>query len=434
MEADQNRIEKRHAEIQAERKVLQSPEIRQLMTDVARLNRMTQLQQRQNQNEQLHLELDADATAIGSQEYHEGVVAVKKLEKQTDVTRRQNAALSQMQDAIADQEVIESQLKGDQHQREQTKRYKQKLDSEANRLARMKLNVQHLQRMKSIRDQEDEARKLEVANKLRDEVAERYIAEEGEAQANVEMLQMVNQRRRDTMNERINAGVLDAKTKKMEELLPQASNEIAQKEIEIQKLQRDAELAEQKQKSLFEQQTKVKQFEQTRNEIMEHLKRLRETDPDSRITADPSLLEVDLQMVGEEQKRYQEAHRGICETLALQHVVLDEDKELGELRQNPEAFVRHAGNLVQLRQGRTALTSNMSDIFPAVAQVQKENERKFDQLAQRERAVEERENTIDAREKLWQDQLTESRIIIQQQQSQLQNQEQQLAWYQEQSV
>ena len=443
MEADQVRIEKQHAQLEAERKALHSPEIRQLMTDVARLNRMAQLQQRQNQGENLRVELDADATAIGSQEYHDGVVAVKTLEKRTDLTRRQNVALSQMQDAIADKEVIAAQLKGDQVQREQRKTYKKQLDKEANRLAAMDLNVQHLQRMKAIRDKEDEARKLEVASKLRDELAFQYIAEEGEAQANVEMLQLVNQRRRDTMNERINAGVLDAKTKKMEELLPQVSEELAAKELEIQKLQRDAELAEQKQKSLLAYQTRIKQYEQAKSDMLEQLRTIRQDDPNSRITADPSLLEQDLKLLGEERERYEQAHRNAAETLALHRIALAADKEATAIREQLDStqyghmfeqlygkdegsYVRAVGNLAQLRQGRAALTDRMDEIFPPLAEKLREIERRSegqakrgaDLTADRARLDEERARFEAERGELL-NQLRDTKAIVQRQEQQL---------------
>ena len=218
---------------------------------------------------------------------------------------------------------------------------------------------------------------------------------------------------------------------------------LAKVELENQRLEAEVGLTRNQQKLLLEHSVAVKELEQQKADVIQLLKDIRKDDPDSRITGDPALLEVDLQQLGEEQERFKSIHRQAAEARAIQYAILSQCKEVEDLKQqiqsspygmsfsslygNESNAVRAVGNLIQLRQGRAALTDKMEEIFPAVAQVQREQERKFEQIARERQELEAQKAQFEVEKVEMQNRLQDANAIIR-------TQEQQLAWYQEQSV
>ena len=78
---DRRKMERRRVENEAERKVLQSPEIKQAMDDIAKLDRMVELQKRQNEYDRRRMELDYAREALQLPKNRQEMFCRTKLEQ-----------------------------------------------------------------------------------------------------------------------------------------------------------------------------------------------------------------------------------------------------------------------------------------------------------------------------------------------------------------
>ena len=397
MDADKVRIEKRQAELQAERKALQSPEIKQLMNDVARLNRMNQLQQRQNQGQQLQVELDAEASAIQSPETRERMVSVAQTERVVRLSKQRNDLMDQSEYETAKLEARRDDIKGELHAHE-LKRTKQASQKIAKAKAKAQVQTEQL-------DEQIKIKKEDVKNIER----EAYVQE------------------------------LDTTGKENARELGRMR---AKQLLETTRLKQAAEDAEKKQKALFEFETKAKQCEQLIGQYKEHIRILKEHDPNFQLTDDPALFEADLYVLGEKKEQYQQAVRELEQLRAFQRTAISYNNEVEELKKqlqdapygvsfsslygnNPSNIVRAVGSLVQVRQGRAALTDSIGEIFPEVVEVQKRTERRAEEIAKEREELEAQKTQFESDKLEMENRLRDASVVNTQLRQQLAAYEQQ---------
>ena len=392
---DRRKMERRRVENEAERKVLQSPEIRQAMDDIAKLDRMVELQKRQNEYERRRLELDYAREALQLPKNRQEMFSIAKDERELRLSKRHNDLLESQEEETARFQARRANAKGELHA----------------------LGLKTVQR-----DRQSAANATAKARVQAENAEERLKAtKEGQKIMRTQ-------------------AYIDALNKQGPKLRKAEGEAIARAELENKRIEAEVEQSKRKQKLLLEKEVEAKECEQLIQQYKDHIKTLRSNDPTSRLTGDDALLEQDLDMLGEEKSRYQQAVRELQQVRAVRHAILANNKELEALQlqidiadygptieklygKDPESFVRHAGNLVQLRQGRSVLSDEevMRQVFPALAELQRDNEARFTRLSLREAELEERESTIDAREAVWKEQLQDYRVVNEQLRQQLED-------------
>ena len=448
MDADNTKIQKRQREIQAERRAIQSPEYRQqldeqtkskmslhhemellkddvarvqvearraferspmaeeMMNELATIRRQTQHSEEMRKSESEKIMSEIERKIQSTEKAWEQRLEKAQIDRENQHMKQVNDRLDKLEDEKAKYEARVSDAKG-AARAEGLKRTQKKVEQNAQAAAKVRVQAEHEEETLAITKEGQKNIRRQAYIKVLQEEGPKLRAAEGEA--------------------------------------------MAKAELENQRLESEMERERKKQKLLLEKEGVVKQLAQQKEEMIQHLQKLRQNDPSSRIIGDASVFEADLYMLGPEQERYKELYRQQLETIALQNVVLSQDREIKELQQqidtskyglqferlygkDPERMVKALGDLAQIRQGRAILWEDMESIFPNVKDVQQRQEARAEALARRGSELTSREEAVGAREQRMNeidDQRRESQIIIQRQDQQIADYQQQLAAYQQ---
>ena len=185
----------------------------------------------------------------------------------------------------------------------------------------------------------------------------------------------------------------------------EVGEERAQQELERRRIERETESEKQRQKTLLEQEVVAKQNQKIISDLQSQIQQIKSSDPTSRLTGDPSLIEADLFILGDEKKRYEQAQREAAQARVYQHAILDMNKEVDALAKeindtgqgitfselytkSASGIIQSMADLVQMRQGRKVFSENIDSIFPAVQARQREIEKEAQALANQQKAFE----------------------------------------------
>ena len=327
-----------------------------------RANHASEMQRAENKQMQANIIREIQS----SQEAYNQRLEKAQLERETRIISDMNERFDRFQDEKAKLDTRAMEQKGELHAKG-LKRTKDAAQKAANETAKVKVQTENLNEMIEVTKQENE-----------------------------------NIKRQAYLDELRTKGAENAK---------KVGEARAQQELEKQRLEREIEYEKKHQESLLEHEIVAKQSKQIIDDLQGHIQQLKKSDPISRLTGDPSLIEVDLFMLGEEKERYEEAQRNLATTRVHQHAMLDMSKEVDALatelknsgqgitfsslyNRDPASIVRAMGDLVQLRQGRKELTKNLSSIFPAIQTKLNEIEQRSQALASREQQFESEKSDI----------------------------------------
>ena len=352
--------EQQRQQIESQRAFQQSPEFREMQLKLVqieeRANHANEMQRAENERMQANIIREIQS----SQEAYNQRLEKAQLERETRIISDMNERFDKFQDEKAKLDTRAMEQKGELHAKG-LKRTKDAAQKAANETAKVKVQTENLNEMIEVTKQENE-----------------------------------NIKRQAYLDELRTKGAENAK---------KVGEARAQQELEQERLEREIDYEKRRQKSLLESEIVAKQSKQIIDDLQGHIQQLKKSDPISRLTGDPSLIEVDLFMLGEERKRYEEAQRNLAMTRVHQHAMLDMNKEVDALAteiknsgqgitftklydKDPDSIVRAMGDLVQLRQGRGELTKNLSSIFPAIQTKLNDIEQRSQALASREQQFE----------------------------------------------
>ena len=398
MDADNTRIQQRQKELQAKKKVIQSPEYQKALDENTKSLMSLQHEMAMFKQEQERSIIEAQRAFQNSPEFREMQLKQVQLQEQLNhANEMQRVESERMQANIireiqSSQEAYSQRLEKAQLERE-TKLMKQmndrwdKFEDEQAKLVTRKMEQKgeiHAQGLKKTQKE---------AQKTANETAKvRVETEQLDEQIKITKEQNQNIIRQAYLNELQRIGAENAK---------KIGEERAQQELEKQRLEREIEYEKRHQESLLESEIVAKQSKQIIHELQGHIQELKKSDPNSRLTGDPALLEADLSVLGDDRKKYEEAQRNLAMIRYKQHVILDMNKEVDSLAteirdtgqgitfselygRNPSDIIRAMADLNQIRQGRGVLTSNLGSIFPAIRDTQRDIERRSQAIASRE--------------------------------------------------
>ena len=442
MEADSNKIKRRQAEIKAEREAIQSPEFKKALDENTKSSMSLQKELATYKEEMRRAQVDAQREFERSPEFKEMlgklVLAKKYAEHSKEMQRAESDRIQadivrQIQSTQKDweQRLEKAQLERETQQVEQVNGQIDKLKDEKAgfvvRAAKAK-GANHAEKLPSMQKKIQQNAQGAAKAAVQAEHEEEALAITKKEQENIRRQAYLKALQEDGPKFRAAEGEAMAKA-----------------DLERQRLESEIERERKKQKLLMEKENVAKELAQQKEEMIQHLQKLKQNDPSSRIIGDPSIFEADLYMLGPEQERYKELYRQQLETVSLQNVVLSQDREIRELQEqinsseygvkfeqlydkDPGRMVKALGDLAQLRQGRAILWEDMASIFPSVKDVQQRQEQRAEELARRDSEIRGREEAVGAREQQMTEidnQLREAKITIQ-------RQNQQLAAYQQQ--
>ena len=514
MGADNNRIERKQKELQAQRKAIESPEFQKQLDANTKSLMSLQKEVEMFKHEQQRQEIESQRAFQNTSEFREMMGNLAEIRQSIKHTREMAQAESDRIQTSIDRQIQSSQKAYNQKLETALEQYKtqhmkdmnvlydrqSRLHAEAeareqsqNDLIKQVLEEQKTEYMKQINDLKTQQAQIEANAIAREETRDQLI-EKARVERETKLRKEINDRfdRFDSETAKLEERVMEQKgelhakglkqTKKaaqkaandkakvqvqnenLEELIEVSRKENenikrqayldelrtqgaadakkvgeakAQQELERIRLEREIEFEKQRHKALLDKEIVVKESKKIIDDLQGQIQAIKASDPTSRLTGDPALIEVDLYMLGDEQEKYKEAQRRFAETRYYQHAMLNLNKEADEIAKvirdsgqgvnfsqlygkDPADVVRAMGKLALMRQGREVLSENINEIFPAVQTRLNEIERRAEQVAVRER-------TIGAREAEWTNQLAEARIIIQNQQKQLAVANQQLA-------
>ena len=272
-----------------------------------------------------------EANTIAREENRDKLIEKARIEREAKLYKQINDRLDGLSEQQAKLEAHNTDIKSELHQME-TKRYKKKEQKAANESAKAKVEQKHLETMKEIAEQQQENVKQEAYNDAMLKQGLEYATEEGVKQAESDMAKLKNERLNTNFKEEVNAHMLAAKTKYMQDNLSTMADEIASRELELGKISQEAKYNEEKQQFLLKRDAEIKKCQTLLDEMKGHIRSLKSADPTSRLTGDDSLFERDLDMLGPELERYQFLQRRVAELRALDHLVLnpEADKDLIE--------------------------------------------------------------------------------------------------------
>ena len=354
---------------------------RDQLTEKTRLEYETRLSQQMNDLKEQQAQIAADA--IARERTRDQLIEKAQIERQIQQTKEMNERFDKLDSETAKHEVRKMEQKGELHAKG-LKRTKDAAQKAANEKAKVQVQNENLEELIEVTKQENE-----------------------------------NIKRQAYLHELRTTGAANAKA---------VGEAKAKQELERARLEREIDFEKQHQKSLLENEVVTKQNKKIIDDLQGQLRQIKSSDPTSRLTGDPSLIEVDLYMLGDEKKRYEQAQRELAQARVYQHAILDMHKEVDELakvihdtgqgitfsqlyERRPDSIIKAMADLAQMRQGRAKLTENLSSIFPAIRTKLTEIEQRSQQLASREESVTTREQTIGAREAEWQNQLLDSQTI-----------------------
>ena len=408
MEADNVRIEKRQAELAAERKAIKSPEFkkaldehtkslmslqqeiatqkeemrraqvdsqreferspafREMMNELVSVRRHAEHSEEMRKSENEKIMSEIERRIQSTQEAWEQRLEQAQLDRETQHMKQVNDRIDKLEDEKAKYEARVSEAKGAAHA-EGLKRTQKKVEQNAQAAAKVKVQAEH----------EEEA--LAITKEGQKNI---------KRQAYIETLQ-----------------------KEGPEMRRKEGEAMAKVELENQRLEAEIASEKKKHKLLMEKEIVAKESQKIIADLQGQIQAIKSSDPTSRLTGDPALIEVDLFMLGEEQEKYKEAQRKLAETRYHQHAMQNLNKEVDELAKairdsgqgiefsqlygkDPSAIVAAMRNLVQLKQGRRILTENLPSIFPSLQTRLIEIEQRSQQLASREQSITSREQRM----------------------------------------
>ena len=514
MEADNINIQRRQAELQAQKKAIESPEFQRALDANTKSLMSLQQEMQMFKHEQQRQQIESQRAYQQSPEFKEILAKLTKIRQDTKHSRDMTAAELDRIQANVIREIQSSQETYNQHLekaivqretehiramndlREQQAQLHAESEARARRqddLIKQTLEKQKTEYMKQMNDLKTQQAQIAadaiVRERTRDQVIER-----AQVERQIQLTKEMNDRfdKWDSETARLEArkmeqkGELHAKglkrtkdaaqkaaneqakvkeqTKNLDELIEVTEQENenikrkayyealrtkgaenakavgeakAQQELERERLEREIDYAKRHQKALLEHEIVAKQSQKIIKDLQEQIKEIKSSDPTSRLTGDPALIEVDLYMLGEEKKRYEQAQRDLAQERVYQHAMLDMQKEVDALAREindtgqgitfsqlysrrPDSIIKSMADLAQMRQGRKVFSENVSSIFPAVKTAQMEIERRAEQLASREQ-------TIEAEKTQLSNQLRDTQVMNQKLQQQLAMTTQQLA-------
>ena len=481
MEADNNKIKRRQVELQAERNAIQSPEFKKTLDEHTKSLMSLQQELATQKDEMRRAQVDSQREFQRSPEFRQMMEEWVSVRRHIEHSEEMRKAESEKIVSEIDRQIQSSQEAYNQRLEKAIVEHETRNREEMNKLEERRAQViaegfaitqDSTQRLeKAVLEQQIKQQKQinELNEKWQDETAT-FEAQttEKERENRVEGYKRTQGKRRDLALDRakakVNAELLDEQieiqkqvnenTKRqayLEQLETQGAADAkevgekrARQELEKIRLDRAIEFERQRQKSLLDNEIVAKESQKIITDLQGQIQAIKSSDPNSRLTGDPALIEVDLFMLGEEQEKYKEAQRKLAETRYHQHAMQNLNKEVDELAKairdsgqgiefsqlygkDPSAIVGAMRDLVELKQGRKILTENLPSIFPSLQTRLIEIEQRSQQLASREQSITSREQKMDEID----DQQREAKILIQRQDQQIAEYQQQLAAYQQ---